>query len=442
MSLPESLHAELRQLSDDLWSCPELSGDEQFAQERLCDVLRERDFFVMPGFLLPTAFCSELVFNEDGGPTVCLVCEYDAVAGLGHAAGHNLASTAAVAAALAVQIESSKAPSTGVAECQGRLRVLGTPSELHGEGKAKLLEKNAFAGVDAVLATRPAVGAAAGMVSYTSPCATFARVTYHGRESSAYLCPWEGNNALDAAVAAYRNVTLLRRDLPPKWHVGGVLFPSANSDPMVVPDCCRLELFGSTPSGLELLELQKRLRAVCMASCRSTGCMVSFDYQRPFVDMMSCEALAQIFVEQAQRTGVAARLFGVSPTTGWQQDHHQWPIPSGLGSVSHSVPTLCPLFALDAAPLPMAAAAAAACCTDDAFERCLEAGRCLALTALALLRDPKLVQKEIQEGNKVRRGFREQKASRGTSSAGSTLVSEASESESAASLRRPSTPTS
>ncbi|KAH9369144.1 hypothetical protein HPB48_018893 [Haemaphysalis longicornis] len=110
MSLPESLHAELRQLSDDLWSCPELSGDEQFAQERLCDVLRERDFFVMPGFLLPTAFCSELVFNEDGGPTVCLVCEYDAVAGLGHAAGHNLASTAAVAAALAVQIESSKAP--------------------------------------------------------------------------------------------------------------------------------------------------------------------------------------------------------------------------------------------------------------------------------------------------------------------------------------------
>lgn len=90
----------------------------------------------------------------------------------------------------------------------------------------------------------------------------------------------------------------------------------------------------------------------------------------------------------------AARLFGVSPATGWQQNHHhQWPIPSGLGCVSHSVPTLCPLFALDAAPLPMAAAAAAACCTDDAFERCLEAGRCLALTALALLRDPKLVQK-------------------------------------------------
>lgn len=57
------------------------------------------------------------------------------------------------------------------------------------------------------------------------------------------------------------------------------------------------------------------------------------------------------------------------------------------------MPTLCPLFALDETPPPMTAAAAAACCTDDAFERCLQAGRCLALTALALLRDPKLAQK-------------------------------------------------
>lgn len=85
----------------------------------------------------------------------------------------------------------------------------------------------------------------------------------------------------------------------------GVLIPAANIDPMVVPDCCRLELFGSTPSGLELLELQKRLRTVCMTACRSTGCMVSFDYQRPYVEMMASEVLGQIFVEQAQRIGVA-----------------------------------------------------------------------------------------------------------------------------------------
>ncbi|KAH7952161.1 hypothetical protein HPB52_019669 [Rhipicephalus sanguineus] len=108
MSLPDNVREELRQLSEDLWACPEPSGEEQFAQQRLCDMLRSRDFFVMPSYLLPTAFCAELVFNEDTGPTVCLVCEYDAVRGLGHAWGNNLASTASMAAALAIQMEAAQ----------------------------------------------------------------------------------------------------------------------------------------------------------------------------------------------------------------------------------------------------------------------------------------------------------------------------------------------
>ncbi|XP_075550154.1 peptidase M20 domain-containing protein 2-like [Dermacentor variabilis] len=178
MWLPDHVHDELRQLCEDIWSCPEPSGDEQFAQQRLTDMLRSRDFFVMPGYLLPTAFCAELVFTEDSGPTICLVCEYDAVRGLGHAWGHNLASTASMAAALAVQME----------------------------------------------AAQP-VRIALVVVTHSSASALFleiTRVTYHGRESSAVLCPWQGINAQDAAVAAYRNVTLLRRDLPPQWHVAGV----------------------------------------------------------------------------------------------------------------------------------------------------------------------------------------------------------------------------
>ncbi|KAK8758518.1 hypothetical protein V5799_003852 [Amblyomma americanum] len=233
MSLPENVCDEVRQLSEELWACPEPSGDEQFAQQLLCDMLRTRDFFVMPGYLLPTAFCAELVFTE------------------------------------------------------------------------------------------------------------------------------------------------------------GVLRPSECS-PLRVPDRCRLELFGCTPSAAELLELQKRLRSACMGPCHSTGCMVSFDYQRPYVDMMANETLGQLFLDQTQRAGVTARLFGAGTAHQQMERQQQWFLPSGLGAVSHSMPTLCPLFALDAEP-PLSAASA--CCTDDAFERCLQAGRCLALTALALLRDASLVHK-------------------------------------------------
>ncbi|KAL1426424.1 hypothetical protein MTO96_003425 [Rhipicephalus appendiculatus] len=430
-------------------------------------MLRSRDFFVMPGYLLPTAFCAELVFDEDSGPTVCLVCEYDAVRGLGHAWGHNLASTASMAAALAIHMEAAQSTS-GATTCRGRLRVLGTPSELYGEGKALLLNKNAFANVDAVLATRPAFGP--GMLYYGTPCATFTRVTYHGRESSAVLCPWQGINAQDAAVAAYRNVTLLRRDLPSQWHVseGAELLRQAHAavkcsnpvpydSPLGTAVLSRNRVRRHSAAGRESVTVTRagalparavrqhteRARPAGTAEAAALGLhgpvslhglhgfirlpatLRRYDGQRGYSDSSSWNTHSGLAsLVSALFTSVVARLLAGASVQPQQQQ--QCPVPSGLGAVSHSVPTLCPLFALDAEPPLMGAAA---CCTDDAFDRCLQAGRCLALTALALLRDPALV-------HKVRRSFREQKASR-VSSAGSTLPSEASDTDSLAPSRIP-----
>ena len=41
--------------------------------------------------------------GENKGIHVCLLCEYDAIPDLGHAAGHNLCSEASAAAALAIK---------------------------------------------------------------------------------------------------------------------------------------------------------------------------------------------------------------------------------------------------------------------------------------------------------------------------------------------------
>lgn len=48
-------------------------------------------------------------------------------------------------------------------------------------------------------------------------------VKYHGRASHASAYPWEGVNALDAAVIAYSNVSVLRQQLRPDWRVHGEL---------------------------------------------------------------------------------------------------------------------------------------------------------------------------------------------------------------------------
>ena len=49
-------------------------------------------------------------------------------------------------------------------------------------------------------------------------------VTYQGKSAHASTDPWEGNNALDAAVACYTNLAYLRQQLKRTWSVSGKLF--------------------------------------------------------------------------------------------------------------------------------------------------------------------------------------------------------------------------
>lgn len=46
-------------------------------------------------------------------------------------------------------------------------------------------------------------------------------VKYHGKASHASAYPWEGVNALDAAVLAYNNISVLRQQLKPEWRIHG-----------------------------------------------------------------------------------------------------------------------------------------------------------------------------------------------------------------------------
>ena len=47
-------------------------------------------------------------------------------------------------------------------------------------------------------------------------------VKYHGKAAHASAFPWDGVNALDAAVLCYQNVSVLRQQLKPTWRVHGM----------------------------------------------------------------------------------------------------------------------------------------------------------------------------------------------------------------------------
>ena len=99
--------ADFHTLSLELWHNPENSYKEFRALDVLCCFLEKEGFEVDKKFVSATGFRAIYKSSDDSpdgrGLNAGFICEYDAVADLGHAAGHNLQTASSIAAAVAVK---------------------------------------------------------------------------------------------------------------------------------------------------------------------------------------------------------------------------------------------------------------------------------------------------------------------------------------------------
>ncbi|HEX6597352.1 MAG TPA: M20/M25/M40 family metallo-hydrolase, partial [Acidimicrobiales bacterium] len=197
----EARRHRLIEISRAIHERPELLYEEHFAADLLATELEGAGLAVQrAAHGVDTAFCATA--GDGAGPTVAILCEYDALPGIGHGCGHNLIAAAGLGAGLAA---ASVAEAAG-----GRLVVLGTPAEEGGGGKIRLLEAGAFVGVDAAMMVHPA-----GVDRAESDVIAIAtwRVEYEGVGAHAAAAPERGRNALDAAVLGYNAVAALRQHI-------------------------------------------------------------------------------------------------------------------------------------------------------------------------------------------------------------------------------------
>ena len=143
----DSYDAELRKIAMDIHSNPELQFEEHKAAAWLTEMLEKEGFLVERGIAgLDTAF-KAVWEGEKGGPVIGLLCEYDALKGLGHACGHNLIAPSSVGAALALK--------KAFPRLKGRIEVYGTPGEEGGGGKVIMSDKGVFDKLDAAMMCHP-----------------------------------------------------------------------------------------------------------------------------------------------------------------------------------------------------------------------------------------------------------------------------------------------
>ncbi|KAJ0061292.1 hypothetical protein NL108_014817 [Boleophthalmus pectinirostris] len=372
----DKLHA----LSLDIWSCPELAYQEIHAHDRLVDFFtREGGWEVEAHYKLDTAFRA-LWGSESSqkGPVVRVgfLCEYDALPGIGHACGHNLIAEVGVAAALGLRGALQDNPQLPV-----QVVVLGTPAEEDGGGKIDLLQEGAFDGLDVVFMAHPSKEDAVYLSCVAEHDVT---IRYHGKASHASAYPWEGVNALDAAVLCYNNLSVLRQQMKPTWRVHGII-KHGGLKPNIIPAYTELEYYLRTPSRAELPLLKQKAEGCFRAAAVATGCQVQVEFAKNrFDNMLRIPTLEQLF--QANGTALGMNL---------NVDEEVLANESGstdFGNVTFKVPGIHPYFYIGSDALNHTEEYTEAAGDKRAQFYTLRIAKALALTALDLLMNPKQLE--------------------------------------------------
>ncbi|KAI6014998.1 hypothetical protein F5J12DRAFT_512954 [Pisolithus orientalis] len=351
----------LRELSQDILDHPELKFEERHAHDVYTAFVEKQGFVVQRHYLLETAWVATYSHGQ-GGPVLGVNSEMDALPGIGHACGHNLIGIAGVAIACAAKAAMEK---LGI---DGKVILLGTPGEEGGYGKVKLWEKGAYKEMDVCLMCHPAPGPPHSVSLSSCLAVVRLQVDFVGHTAHAGLSPWEGQNALDAAVLAYTSIGLLRQQTKPTHRIHGI-FQGKDWAPNIIPDNSTMYWYVRAPTTKEALETAERVKACFQAAAVATGCKVTI-------------AKGSVGNELVQNPVLGAELADVVCKNYGTVDY-EWGISSAstdFGNISYPIPTVpnggnhTPAFTEAAG-------------TIEAHEACLDISKALAAVGMRVLTD-------------------------------------------------------
>ena len=364
----------LLDLSHRIHATPELRFEEHQAAQWLCETLTEQGFEVQQGFgTLETAFKARFGPHKAGKPTIAMLCEYDALEGLGHACGHNVIATMGLGAGLAL------APL--MSELDGNLVVIGTPGEEGGGGKAILIEDGAFEDIDAALMIHP-------MNENRSTCTLLARVAwevkYTGVPAHAAASPHLGVNALDAVRLSFNGMDALRQQVTSDVRMHAVINHGGDVA-NIIPHEASLKVYIRAATREYLYEsLVPRMRAVYEGAAMMTGTTVEIvEIAKPYEDMIINQPLASSYAKHATRLG--RKLADDEEPIGFGS--------SDIGNVSHIVPSLQGLIQIDDSALPHTHEFEAAAKSPQGDKAVLDGATILASVAADVFQNPSLLNK-------------------------------------------------
>jgi len=362
---------ELLGLAHRIHAHPEVRFEEVQASAWLTEALEARAFTVERGVGgLPTAFRARLE-GRGSGPTVAVLCEYDALPGLGHACGHNVIATMGAGAGFAL------APLMG--ELAGTLLVIGTPAEEGGGGKVTLLEAGVFDGVDAAIMIHPYKSSHPSMGTLA---ATRWDVSFRGVPAHAAMAPHLGRNALDAVRLAFAGIDALRQQVRDDVRMHAIV-TDGGAAANIIPETASMNAIARARDGAYLFDdLAPRLENVFRGAALMTGTEVDLTASAaPYLEIVDNAPLEAAFTRHATRRGRSVTPYDMADGTG----------STDMGNVSQAIPGLHGMLDIDDAALPHTAAFEVAAGSPRGDATVIDGAAVLAGIAAELFLDPDLM---------------------------------------------------
>ncbi|KAG6824548.1 hypothetical protein H0H92_006509 [Tricholoma furcatifolium] len=328
--------------------------------------------------------------NEGRYRVIGVNSEMDALPGIGNACGHNLIGVCGMGIAVAL-----KDVMIGH-DFPGKIIALGTPAEEFGGGKIILLERGAYEEMDICVMAHPGNGPPNISVDGSMSAAQIVFAEFEGRPVHAAQAPWEGINAMDAAVIAYNGISSLRQQLRPDLRVHGFISGhelSANT----IPDNAQMTYVVRGPTRDLLYETMERVENCFRAGALATGCKVNIRKELPYYDLRNNRVLAREFAEvTAKRYGMIVDHMDVAASTDFVRSLQLPCIIYILielvyyqGNVTYALPGFHPLYTItsDLTASPHTPGFEHSAGTIEGQRATTQVAKGLAITALRIIYD-------------------------------------------------------
>lgn len=357
ISFIEKNKEDLKGLNKFLYDNPEKSYNEFNSYDYICKLLKKYDFNVEENFLeLKTSFKAT---KGTGNPSICFLCEYDAIPNEGHITGHNLLTTTSVAAALSL--------GSIIDKLGGSVVIIGCPGEYLGGTKSVMVKQGIFEDIDVVLVAHPdVVTSESGSSSAIIPLS----IKYIGHSGLSFLN--KGTyTSLDGILLCFNILNSILKGFPDDVEVNSIL-SNGGFTPLLLPIESEAKFYIRAKEMDIARIVENKLREIAIYVSKIIRVQNSISlYEPENEELITNRTLNRLFSHNLKETGII--------NINGPRD-----IYSGLslGVVSKNVPCIQPFFSIieDSSIRYGTKNFAKATVTDYAFKESMKAALALAFT--------------------------------------------------------------